>query len=122
MALYKKEVLIRPTSTVSAQGAKDWTRNWLNDTFQNASDNKDANGAYIDHFFADIFDARDGNIYRIFSDACSNEYAMDTLDFTILDNVELNRNINDINDAVTRTDENLTALEEIVLQPKAVII
>jgi len=82
--LYKKEVIIRPTSNVTIQGAIDFTKGWLNDTFQNKADNKDANGDYIDYFFGDIFDARSGNIYRVFSNACADKYNMTDLVFDVL--------------------------------------
>lgn len=84
--LYKKEVLIREVSTVSVQAAKDWTKNWMDNTFQNVDSNKDGNGNFIDYFFADIFDARDGNIYRVYTDACISKYSMSTTDFSIIDN------------------------------------
>jgi hypothetical protein len=82
--LYKKEVVVRPTSTMSVQGAKDWTKNWLS-SFQDATTNKDANGVYIDYFFADIFFAGTGNIYRVFSEPCKTKYEMSVVDFEILD-------------------------------------
>lgn len=85
-SLYKKEVLIRQNSTISVQGAKDWTINWLNTHFQEVDSNKDENGNYINYFFADIFDSRDGNIYRVYTDACKSYYNMITTEFTILDN------------------------------------
>ena len=88
MGLYKKEILIRPVSTITVDGAKSWTKNWLNDTFQNKSDNKDSNDKYIDFYFADIFDARSSNIYRVFSDACADRYDMSVLEFDVLDNVK----------------------------------
>ncbi len=89
MGLYKKEVLIRPTSTISVDGAKSWTENWLNDKFQNDDENKDSNDKYIDYFFADLFDSRTNNIYRIFSDACSDKYDMSVLEFDVLDSVAI---------------------------------
>lgn len=84
-ALYKKEVVIRPTSTMTVQGAIDWTQNWLMTAFQDKAENKDANGNYIDYFFADIFDSRTGNIYRVFSNPCTTAYSLTTLNFEILD-------------------------------------
>jgi len=84
--LYKKEVLIREVSGVSVQGAKDWTKNWLNTTFQEVASNKDQSGNNIDYFFADIFDARDGNIYRVYTNACISKYSMTNTEYTIIDN------------------------------------
>jgi len=121
--LYKKEVLIRPVSTITVQGAKDFAKNWLRDTFQDVDTNKDADGNYIDFFFADIFDARDGNIYRVYSEACDKKYDMGgSLEFEILNNVQINQSIEDVNSALEATNENLTAIENIVYSPEAVVI
>jgi len=67
-ALWKKEVVIRQNSTIGIAAAQNWTKNWLA-SFQDDPSNIDGNGDYIDHFFGDLFDARTGNLYRIFSDA-----------------------------------------------------
>ncbi|WP_457571309.1 hypothetical protein [Desulfovulcanus sp.] len=76
MALYKKEVLRRTNSPLTIEESIEWTRNWINLFQTNA-----APGAY---YFADLFDAATGDIYRIFSDACADAYDMDTLVFPIL--------------------------------------
>jgi len=75
MALYKKEVLVRPNSTISEVDALRWTQNWLNQ-FQNADENKDENGNYINYFFGDVFFAKNKKIWRVFSDACETQYNM----------------------------------------------
>lgn len=79
MALYKREVLVRPNSSVDFDGAMAWTLNWLN-TLQNAEENKDADGNYIDYYFADATfapgHANGGQVWRIFSAACEQKYAM----------------------------------------------
>ena len=82
-ALWKKEVVIRPTSTISVSAAQNWTKNWLA-SFQDDTNNKDKKGNYIDYFFADLFDARTGNLYRIFSDAAGKYYDMTQTVFDIL--------------------------------------
>jgi len=82
-ALWKKEVVIRQTSTISIGAAQDWTKNWLA-TFQDDPINIDGNGEYIDHFFGDLFDARTGNLYRIFSDAAGVKYSMPEVIFDVL--------------------------------------
>jgi len=84
--LYKKEVLIREVSTVSVPAAMTWTINWITNTFQNKASNIDGNGDYIDFYFADIFDSRDGNIYRVYTEACKPQYSMTNIEYTILDN------------------------------------
>jgi len=65
MGLYKKEVLIRPASTVSVTAAVTWTMGWM-DAFYTAEGNED-------NFFADIFDPRGNHprIIRVFHTGCS---------------------------------------------------
>lgn len=82
-ALWKKEVVIRPSSTISVQGGKDWTKNWL-DSFQNDPSNLNPDGTYIDYFFGDMFDSRTSNLYRIFSSACQSKYSLTVLEFNLL--------------------------------------
>ena len=71
MALVKDEWVIRKTSTGTIASANTTIRANL-DIKQNDSKNKDINGKYIDNFFADLFDARDGSLYRIFSTGATN--------------------------------------------------
>ena len=72
MALVKDEWVIRKTSTISISAANDYIRGQL-DNLQEASVNFNSNNAYIDSFFADLFDARDGSLYRIFSVGATND-------------------------------------------------
>lgn len=111
--LYKKEILIRPTSDITVQGAKDFAKNWLNNTFQEKASNKDENGNYIDYFFGDVFDARTGNIYRVFSDACADKYDMDTLNFDILNVSEFAKaeELQEIETKVSENTDRVIALE-----------
>ncbi len=81
MALYKKEVLVRPNSTADFEAAMNFTIDWLTDTFQDKAENKDANGNYIDYFFADVFfapghETNSGQIWRIYSTPCEEAYNM----------------------------------------------
>ncbi|WP_456390327.1 hypothetical protein [Hydrogenimonas sp.] len=81
MALFKKEVLVRPNSTADFETAMNWTRDWLQNTFQDDPENKDENGNYIDYFFADVYFApghatNSGQLWRIFSDPCGQKYDM----------------------------------------------
>lgn len=81
MALYKKEVLVRPNSTYNFDQAMNWTRDWLQNTFQDDPNNKDENGNYIDYFFADVFFAyghstNSGQTWRIYTDPCQNKYGL----------------------------------------------
>ena len=81
MALYKKEVLVRPNSTADFEAAMNFSINWLTNEFQEKADNKDANGNYIDYFFADVFFApghatNSGQIWRIYSTPCEQKYNM----------------------------------------------
>lgn len=77
--LYKKEVLVKPTSTTTRDAVVIATRAFIN-SFQNASTNKDANGVFIKYFFGDCFDSRDGYTFRIYSDACAAFYSMPSVD------------------------------------------
>lgn len=122
--LYKKEVVVRPTSTVTLQGAIDFTKGWLNDTFQNKAENKDAEGNYIDYFFGDIFDARNGNIYRVFSDACSVKYGMNELVFDVLITSEFATAtaLETTNTAVGEHTDRIVALENQSDEVEAVVI
>ena len=81
MALYKKEVLVRPNSTADFTTAMNFALNWLDNTFQVPATNKDAQGNYIDYFFADVFFANghatnSGQLWRIFSTPCQQKYSM----------------------------------------------
>ncbi|WP_456432664.1 hypothetical protein [Nitratifractor sp.] len=80
MALYKKEVLVRPNSTADFEAAMSFAQNWLMNTFQDKATNKDENGNYIDYFFADVFfapgHALGGQTWRIFTPPCADKYSM----------------------------------------------
>jgi len=71
MALVKDEWIVRKTSTVTISAANDYIRGQL-DTKQDLAENLDSSGVYIDNYFADLFDARDGSLYRIFSVGATN--------------------------------------------------
>lgn len=126
--LYKKEVVIRPTSTVTVQAAIDWTKDWLNNTFQDTDSNKNEDGSYIDYFFGDVFDARTGNIIRVFSDACSSKYDMTTLVFEVLDTSKFTKNedFTSTVDVLIKNDKSvedrISALEVQETQTTAVVI
>lgn len=72
--LIKKEVVVRPTSASTVAQAIEATRTFVNG-FQTAPANVSGED-YINYYFADCFDARTGNIYRVFSDASSAYYGM----------------------------------------------
>ena len=81
MALYKKDVLVRPNSTEDFEAAMNFSINWLMNTFQDKPENKDADGNYIDYFFADVFFApghatNSGQTWRIYSTPCEQKYSM----------------------------------------------
>lgn len=82
MALKKKEVIIRPSSSATKEAALNSSLTWLNGQ-QNHSSNKNGSG-YIDHFFCDVFDSRTNDLYRIFSDACEVEYGLEKVNGMIL--------------------------------------
>ena len=71
MALIKDEWIIRKTSSISIDNANSYIRDQL-DKKQDAESNLDTNDDYINNFFADLFDARDGSLYRIYSVGATN--------------------------------------------------
>ena len=83
--LYKKEILIRPVSTITVPGAITFVHNWLDDNFQNVASNKNSSGDFIDYYFADIFDSRTGNLIRVYTNAAGAYYSMSIVDFDIID-------------------------------------
>ena len=75
MGLVKKETIIKPTSSMTLDAVKTATRTMVN-SYQNGAANKNTNGTFKDFFFMDIYDSRDGSLYRIYADACETEYGL----------------------------------------------
>jgi len=71
MALIKDEWVIRKTSTITIDKANKYIRDQL-DIKQEDESNYDTSGKFIDNFFADLFDTRDGSLYRIYSVGATN--------------------------------------------------
>lgn len=88
--LYRLDVLVRGNSTISQDGAVDFTKNWVNDR-QEADSNKDENGNYIKEFYADLYDSRTNKAWKVFSDVATeskkinNSYTKE--DGTVIDGV-----------------------------------
>ena len=131
MALWKKEVLVRPNSPLDFDQAMEWARNWLKNTFQDKPENKDENGNYKDYFFADVFfapgHANGGQLWRIFSDACKDKYgltpaASGRIEFKILDQPALEREIGEVEVTVENHEERITALENSTDEVEATVI
>jgi len=131
MALWKKEVLVRPNSSATFDQAMEWTRNWLKNTFQDKPENKDENGNYKDYFFADVFFApghpNGGQLWRIFSDACKDKYgltpaASGRIEFKILDQPSLEDEIAQMEVVVDSHEERITALENSSNEVEATVI
>ena len=72
MALVKDEWVISKTSGAAIEWAKGYIRDKL-DGKQEVTDNLDSNNAYIDNYFADLFDARDGSLYRIYAKGATTQ-------------------------------------------------
>lgn len=72
MALMKDEYVIRKTSTSLVSATMTTIRNTYLDPKQDIASNKTLTGAYINYYFADLFDARDGSVYRIWSTGATN--------------------------------------------------
>ena len=75
MGLEKKETIIKPTSSMTLDAVKTACRTMIN-SYQNGATNKNTNGTFKDFFFMDIYDSRDGSLYRIYADACETEYGL----------------------------------------------
>ena len=118
MGLFKKEIVIRPNSPMTYAEAMVGARSVVNN-FQNKAVNKKENGSFIDFFFADMFDARNGNLYRVFSDACATEYSMTPdgnglINFDIIDNailVDHKDRIEVLEDSMNPLENRVTVLE-----------
>lgn len=80
MALVKQDVTIRSDSDVSLSDAVAWTQSFL--------DGLQSNNAR-DLYFADLFDARSGMVYRIFSTAAKAAYGIGEDYFVLTDKVLL---------------------------------
>jgi len=143
MALFKKEVLVRPNSSANFTQAMEFSINWLTDTFQEKADNKDEDNNYIDYFFADVFFANghatnSGQLWRIYSTPCGSKYTMTPaetgrLEFMINDLVgtqtAIQENSNNLATLTTEVsneledhDERITALENENAEVEAVVI
>jgi len=105
MALVKDEWVIRSNSTISIDAANSYIRSQL-DVKQDDSNNLDINNEYIDNFFADLFDSRDGSLYRIYSTGATNNPSVIAGDASngvdgYYSVVELSKVINDIEQSNT---------------------
>lgn len=74
-ALYRKDIVITSDSIITAADAKTQARYYAN-SFQNMSSNKDTLGVFVNYYYCDVFDSRNSNIYRVFSDVCATFYNM----------------------------------------------
>lgn len=72
MALVKEEYIIKKTSTSLVTSVMPVIRNTYLDPKQEVATNKNTSGAYINFYFADLFDSRDGSLYRIWSTGATN--------------------------------------------------
>lgn len=105
-ALYKKEVLVKEDSTITLDAAFTWVENWLESFYtgvnapaipsdlkalENAFANQGNQGysnelrgsKQLNDFFADLFDARDGKVYRIFHSACKQSQGLSKLVYAL---------------------------------------
>ncbi len=139
MALYKKEVLVRPNSTASFETAMNFAQNWMMNTFQDKPENKDEDGNYIDYFFADVFFAPGhplgGQTWRIFTPPCGNKYSMTPdsntgrIEYKVTDLVAVVSRLDSLEAADTEQDNELedhedriTALENSGNEVEATVI
>jgi len=118
MALYKKEVLVRPNSSADFEAAMNFSINWLTNTFQEKEDNKDEDGNYIDYFFADVFfapgHANGGQVWRIYSTPCQQKYGLapaesGRIEFMINDLLGTQDRLEELSDENDQQDQLLAA-------------
>lgn len=119
MALYRKDVLVRPNSSLNETQAINWSRKWVNN-FQEKDDNKDSKGNYINYFFVDVFFAKNGKIVRLFSDACAKAFDMPTnkdgmIEYDLLD-------VPAIENRITKVETKVDVIENTDTQTQAQII
>ena len=132
MGLYKKEVLVRPNSTADFETSMGFSLDWLTNTFQEQADNKDANGNYIDYFFADVFFANghftnSGQLWRIYSTPCEQKYSLvpvatGRIEFMINDLVGLQAQIDTNTNSEADHELRIEALENSSTDVEAVVI
>lgn len=105
-AMWKKEVVIRPNSTITLDAAIQWVETWLESFYTGAKAprlSKKHRALYfltapygnrhytdelrgsnqLDDFFADLFDSRTGELYRIYHSACKQSRGLETLVFRL---------------------------------------
>lgn len=99
MALIKHDVTIRSDSDLSLTDAIAWTQNYV-DGLQNVDPRN--------HVFADLFDARSGFLYRIFSTAAKAAYGIGEAFFSLSADLTA---INALRDALAVTNGRVAALE-----------
>ena len=69
-SLYRLDVIIRGNSTITVDGAVEWTKKWVNEK-QEDKKNKDEFGNYLKDYYADLFDSRTIKVWKIFSDVAT---------------------------------------------------
>jgi hypothetical protein len=72
LPLKRLDVLIRGNSNISEDDAIAWCKKWANER-QNSDDNLDKDGNQKEAFYIDLFDSRNSNSFKVFSDVATNE-------------------------------------------------
>ncbi len=132
MALYKKEVLVRPNSTADFDDAMNWAKNWLMNTFQDHKENIDEDGNYINYFFADVTFApghstNSGQVWRIFTPPCEQKYNMPPastgrIEYPIADLVGTRARLDSLENVTNDHEERISALENSDTEVEATVI
>jgi len=125
MALYKKEVLVRPNSTADFEAAMNWTLDWLTNTFQEKPENKDPDGSYKNYFFADVFFAyghatNSGQVWRIYTNPCAQKYGLQPastgrIEFLLLDKESIDRTLEDHGERISALENTKNVVEATVI-------
>ena len=124
MALYKKDVLVRPNSSADFDAAMNWTLDWLTNNFQEAPGNKNEDGTYKDYFFADVFFANGhptngGQLWRIYTNPCADKYGLQPastgrIEFLMIDSGSINRTLEDYGERIDALENRDAEVEKMI--------
>ena len=70
-SLYRLDVMVRKTSDIVEPDAVKWTKDWINDR-QEDEKNKLPDGSYKREYYSDLFDARTGKLWKVFSNIAAD--------------------------------------------------
>ena len=75
-SLYRLDVMVRKSSNIAEPDAVKWTKDWVNDRQEDVK-NKLPDGSYKREYYSDLFDARTGKLWKVFSDVAADNRDVD---------------------------------------------